>query len=217
VPYRCVTVDADYGDKPLFLNALEQRGERYVVAVAESFWVATARGGVPATATTVLHANAPSAWVTLSWREGSRGPQRAKIRAVRCWRVDADETRHVGWLLGQRPARGPRGDPKWKYFWSNFGADVALDQLVEYAHRRHWIEQFYEEAKDLLGWDQFQGRRYDAFYRHTVTVMLSYSFLVWLEYRTRLTTPRRGRRRRAFSPSPGPPPPLAPARPPCHR
>jgi SRSO17 transposase len=139
--------------------------------------------------------------VTLSWREGSRGAERAKFRALRCWRVDADATMHIGWLIGQRPARAQHGDAKWKYFWSNFGPDVALDRLVEYAHRRHWIEQFYEEAKGLLGWDQFQGRRYDAFQRHTVAVMLSYSFLVWLEYYARVTTRRRGRRRRAFSPS----------------
>jgi hypothetical protein len=43
--------------------------------------------------------------------------------------------------------------------------------MLEYAHRRHWIEQYYEEAKGELGWDQFQGRRYDAFHRHAVTVI----------------------------------------------
>ena len=31
--------------------------------------------------------------------------------------------------------------------------------MVEYAHRRHWVEQYHEEAKGLLGWDQYQGRR----------------------------------------------------------
>ena len=67
--------------------------------------------------------------------------------------------------------------------------------MVEYAHRRWWIEQYYEEAKQLLGWDEFQGRRYDAFHRHTVAVMLSYSFLVWLEWHGRGEVRRRGRRR----------------------
>src|SRR5438132_1148178 len=60
VPHRCVTVDADYGDKPPFLNALEHRGERYVVAWPR---VSGRRpcAGVPATASTVLdHARAPA-------------------------------------------------------------------------------------------------------------------------------------------------------------
>jgi SRSO17 transposase len=209
VAHACVTVDADYGDKPPFLNALDARGERYVVAVAETFWVATTRTGAPQRASAVLAREAPSAWVTLCWRKGSRGWERAKFRALRCWRVDGvegDRARHIGWLIGQRPARGQHqhpGDPKWKYFWSSYGAQMPLDRLVEYAHRRHWIEQYYEEAKGELGWDQFQGRRYDAFHRHAVTVMLSYSFLVWLEWRERQDVRRRGRPRGAFSPSTG--------------
>jgi hypothetical protein len=68
-----------------------------------------------------------------------------------CVTVDADYgdgRRHVGWLIGQRPSRGQRG-PR-KYFWSNLGPQAALETLetmLEYAHRRHWIEQHYEEAK----------------------------------------------------------------------
>jgi hypothetical protein len=48
--------------------------------------------------------------------------------------------------------------------------------MVEYANRRHWVEQYHEEAKTELGWDQYQGRRWDGFHRHAVTVMLSYVF-----------------------------------------
>ena len=203
VPHRCITVDADYGDKPPFLNALDERAERYVVAVASSFSVAASWSGPSAAADAVLEEEEKSAWVTLSWREGSRGRERAKFRALRLWRVDADGTRHVGWLIGQRPARSQSGDPKWRYFWSNFPAGMPLDRMVEYAHRRWWIEQYHEEAKQLLGWDEFQGRRYDALHRHTVAVMLSYSFLVWLEWNERQAVRRRGRRRHAFSPSAG--------------
>ena len=34
-----------------------------------------------------------------------------------------------------------------------------------------------------MGWDQYQGRLWPGFHWHAVTVMLAYSFLVWLERR----------------------------------
>ena len=46
---------------------------------------------------------------------------------------------------------------------------TPLAVLVEYAHRRHWVEQYHEEAKTELGWDQYQGRRWDGFHRHAMT------------------------------------------------
>ena len=44
VAHTCVTCDADYGDNPNFLNGLEQRGERHVVAVRADFSVTLGRG-----------------------------------------------------------------------------------------------------------------------------------------------------------------------------
>lgn len=96
---------------------------------------------------------------------------------------------------------GPRAErASRKFFWSNFGPYAAVTTMLEYAHRRHSIEQYYDEAKGELAWDQFQGRGYDAFHRHAVTVMLSYSFLVWLERRARQQVRRRGPARRRSSP-----------------
>jgi SRSO17 transposase len=61
--------------------------------------------------------------------------------------------------------------------------DTLLEALAGYANRRQAIEQFHEEAKGELGWDQYQGRLWPGFPRHAVTVMLAYSFFVWLELR----------------------------------
>lgn len=153
----------------------------------------------------VLAAQPLQAWQTIAWSAGAKGWWRAKVLARRCWRVDGDGTRHVGWLIGQRPGRGQTGGGK--YFWSDFPADTPLAVMVEYAQRRHWVEHYHEEAKTELGWDPYQGRRWDGFHRHAITVMLSYSFLVWLEAREREQRTRRGRPRATFSPAPGPPPP----------
>jgi SRSO17 transposase len=210
VAHTCVTGDADYGDNPNFLNGLEERGDRYVMAVRASFSVTLERSASSPVqrADTVLATPPLRAWQTVTWSEGSTGWQRAKCLALRCWRVDGDGMRHGGWLVGQRPGREQDGD--WKYFWSNFPPATPLVVMLEYAHRRHWVEQYHEEAKRELGWDQYQGRRWDGFHRHAITVMLSYSFLVWLEARARDYRSGRGLPRTAFSPAVRSPSSLAP-------
>lgn len=206
INYACVVTDGDYGDNPNFLNGLEDRRGQYVGAVRADFSLTLSRSRQAEVerADEVLRAQPLSDWETISWREGSRGRLRAKFIALRGFRVDGDGTRHIGWLIGQRPARGQSGD--WKYYWSNFSPQTPLQKMVEYAHRRHWIEQYHEEAKGELGWDQHQGRRWDSFHRNAVAVMLAYSFLVWLEFRQRQNQPQVGRPRASFSPAAGSPP-----------
>ena len=201
-----VTWDAEYGDTPNFLTGLEERGERQVGAVRANCSVPLGRGQESPVrrADEELAAQPLQDWQTSAWSAGAKGWWRAKFLALGCWRVDGDGTRHGGGLLGQRPGRGQHGE--WKYFWSDFPAHTPLAVLVEYAQRRHWVEQYPEEAKTELGWDQYQGRRWDGFHRHAITVMLSYSFLIWLEGREREHRKGSGRPRSAFSPSPGPPP-----------
>jgi SRSO17 transposase len=212
-----VTADCDYGDNPNFLAGLEERGERYAVAVRADFAVATGRGaGAPPHRADALLGDLPAGvWRSVRWREGSKGWLRGRFAAVRCWRVTADGTRRVGWLVGEREARGQ--DERRRFYWSNLGPQVPLDVMAGYAHRRHWVEQFYEEAKTLLGWDQYQGRLWAGFHRHAVTVMLAYSFLVWQEWRLRWARPRPGRARPAFSPSAGPSSSAAAGGPPAAR
>jgi SRSO17 transposase len=137
-------------------------------------------------------------WRTIRWRQGTQGWLRKKCVAVRCWRVTADGQRHVGWLVGERAARGQPEERK--FHWSNLPTTTTLEALAGYAHRRYAVEQFHEKAKGELGWDRYQGRRWPGFHRQAVTVMLAYSFLVWLELRQRHSSPRRGRPRDRSSP-----------------
>jgi SRSO17 transposase len=198
VRWACVTADADYGDNPNFLAGLEKRRQSYVVAVRCDFAVSTVRrGGVTRRADELIGAQTARSWRSVTWREGSKGWMRGKFVALRVWRVDASGRRKAGWLIGEDSSDGKR-----RYYWSDFGPDVPLERLVEYAHRRHWVEQYHEEAKGLLGWDQYQGRLWPGFHRHAVTVMLAYSFLVWQEWQQRQERARSGRPRRPFSPRP---------------
>jgi SRSO17 transposase len=191
-----VTADGDYGDNPNFLAGLELRKERYVVAVRSDFSVTLGQFASAQRADALIAAQGRRPWRMVRWREGSNGWLGAKVVALRCWRVAAEGQRRIGWLIGEDQSDGKR-----RYYWSNFGPHAPLVRLVEYAHRRHWVERFHEEAKQLLGWDQYQGRLWTGFHRNSVLVMLAYSFLVWQEFKQRQEVSQRGRPRRPFSPS----------------
>jgi SRSO17 transposase len=201
VLHCCVVADADYGDNPNFLAGLEARQEPYVVAVRTDFPVSM--GSTTNTPVwrvdELLHSVPRWQWRTVRWRRGTKGWLRKKFVAVWGWRVTSDGHRHEGWLVGERATQGQPEERK--YFWSNLPPDTPLEALAGYAHRRHAIEQFHEEAKGELGWDQYQGRLWVGFHRHAVTVMLAYSFLVWLERQQRRSAKSQGRRRDPFPPS----------------
>jgi SRSO17 transposase len=124
-------------------------------------------------------------WQTITWRAYAGTVLRKQFVAVRVhWATGGSQfstTHHrvytgpEGWLLGERPEPGDHGDVKWYY--SNLPADTPLHRLVERAHSRWPIEQFYEDAKGECGLDDYQGRRWDGLHRHCALVMLAYSFL----------------------------------------
>jgi SRSO17 transposase len=133
----------------------------------------------------VLTALSEDRWQPITWREHDDVVLRKQFVAVRVhWATGGAQfaTSHhrvctgpEGWLLGERPIPGERGDCKW--YFSTLPADTPLQRLVEVAHSRWPIEQFYEDAKGECGLDHYQGRRWDGLHRHLALVMLAYSFL----------------------------------------
>ena len=111
------------------------------------------------------------------------------------------QTGPEGWLLAERPVSAPtRQEPgtdesrppdntalqearaeheeqETKCWFSTLPPDTSLQRLVTLAHARWVIEQFYEDAKQECGLDDFQGRRWDGLHRHLALVMVAYSFL----------------------------------------
>jgi SRSO17 transposase len=142
------------------------------------------------TAQAVSVALPDEAWQTVAWRDGGKGALQKQFVAVRVHRATGNpevgpygrsahhsrmSTGDEGWLLAERPLPGEDGEHKWYY--SNLPADVPLERLVQLAHARWVIEQFYEDAKGECGMDDYQGRRWDGLHRHLALAMLTYSFL----------------------------------------
>ena len=205
VRHTCVVADAEFGDNPLFLDGLEARHERYTADVRRDFQVSKAR----ATSTEVLRAEIlvaglrPNAWRIIRWREGTAGWLKGSFAAIRCWRVDGRGKRTIGWLIAEREL--PEGSGRNKLHWSNFPASTPRERMVELVHRRVFIELYHEDAKTLLGWDQYQGRLWQGFHRNTflITPGVAFSFLVWTEWNERQLVMLPGRPRGALSPSEG--------------
>ena len=164
----------------------------------------------------VLEALPAERWQPITWREHADVVLRKQFVAVRVhWATGGAQfsTSHhrvstgpEGWLLGERPVPGERGDLKW--YFSNLPADTPLRRLVEVAHSRWPIEQFYEDAKGECGLDHYQGRRWDGLHRHLALVMLAYSFLAcqrWTPADPAGFSPLRGAPVVPRGPSPGPP------------
>jgi SRSO17 transposase len=104
-------------------------------------------------------------------------PQSRAQDPARCQRTHGRSwTGPEGWLIGERPLPDENGELRW--FFSSLPADTPISRLVELAHLRWPIEQFYEDAKGECGLDQSQGRTWEGLHRHVALVMLAYTLLI---------------------------------------
>jgi len=145
-----------------------------------------------ATARTVakVAAEQPSRrWRTVSWRNGTNRPWRARFAAVRVTPAHDWRERRLAaevWLLCERDLGST---PRTKYYFVALPVSASLKALVRLAHQRWAIEQQYQELKDELGLDHFEGRSYLGWNRHVVLTALAYAWLQQERERTGARTP----------------------------
>jgi SRSO17 transposase len=108
---------------------------------------------------------------------------RARVRAAhRDQRAEAP--RAPEWLLIEWP-RGEAGPTK--YWLSTVPESASIEDLVRLAKIRWRIERDYQELKDELGLDHFEGRGWRGFHHHGALCIAAYAFLV--AERARLSPP----------------------------
>jgi SRSO17 transposase len=147
----------------------------------------TPRPAPRAAAKAVLAALPEDRWQPITWREHDHGVLRKQCVAVRLhWATGGAQlspsqprvyTGPEGWLLGERPLLGERGDLQWSC--RTRPTDTPRHRLVALAHSRWPIEQCYEDAKGACGLDDSQGRRWDGWPRQLALVLLASSFVAW--------------------------------------
>jgi len=80
----------------------------------------------------------------------------------------------VVWLLCERDLGAT---PRIKYYFVALPVTASRHALVRLAHQRWAIEQQYQELKDELGLDHFEGRSFVGWHRHVVLTAMAYSWL----------------------------------------
>lgn len=120
----------------------------------------------------------PGALKTLTWREGSRGPQRSRFGAIRVrtaqghsrGKAPGDEV----WLMWAWPA----DEEKPVKFWlSNLPPSTSLKRLIYLAKLRWRVERDYQEMKGEVGLDHYEGRTWRGWHHHTALVAMAHAFL----------------------------------------
>lgn len=183
VPYRSVATAAAYGSESTFLTGLEQRGITYLVAIPEEFEVQVARRKSPTveSAKALISKLAESAWQPISWPRSTGYGGRSLWARVMGWRMTPEGQASFGWLVGERPLS--RQSEMTKYYFTNAHPQVSLSGIARLAKRTMRVEEFYDFAKNDLGWNHYEGRLWHGFHRHTLLVFLAYSFLLLLQSR----------------------------------
>jgi len=203
VPRLPVVGDSAYGNNYEFREQLRRRQLSYVMAVEPTTVVWTqdpnavpvppspptgrprrypplASTPTPQDLGTVAKQLPKTAWKKVTWREGTRGPQRSrfaklKVWAAHGWRAQMHPQRVAEWLL----VEWPEGETEpTKYWLAQLGpGSPGLRRLVTIAHARWRIEMDYRELKEELGLDHFEGRHWLGWHHHVTLVTLAYAFL----------------------------------------
>ncbi|MEV0713037.1 IS701 family transposase, partial [Nocardia aurea] len=175
VPARWVTADEAYGGDSKFRRWLEQRRIGYVVAVPSSAPVVLSLSGSRRAGQVVADAP-PAAWKRRSCGDGAKGPR------IFDWAVATVPTESEAgpgwarWLLARRSLTpNTKGELETAYYLCGAPIGTGDDDLIRVAGARWAVEDCFQTAKTEVGLDQYQVRRYDAWYRHTTLAMLAHT------------------------------------------
>jgi SRSO17 transposase len=213
-PGQVVVADAGYGVAEDFRAGLEQRELHYIVGVTEDMVVFTAeppwvvppwrgRGRRPTRPRLTEDSSRPVSLKELAartplrkvtWREGTKGTLAGRFAWLRVWPAQ-------GWATGACAGAEPiwllieqQADGKLKYAFSNLPADTRRLRAVRLWRSRWPVEQGYQQMKEELGLDHFEGRSWRGFHHHVCLVMLAYGFLALEQERTKRTRPQPGKK-----------------------
>jgi SRSO17 transposase len=118
------------------------------------------------------------AWRTIRWREGSAdwlSSRFARVRVGVGHNLLMPEFLVQEWLLVEWPKGA--AEPT-KYWLSTVSDRIDFRRLVDLAKLRWRIERDYQELKQEVGLDHYEGRGWRGFHHHATLCIAAYGFLV---------------------------------------
>lgn len=172
MPAAWVVADTMDGDENLHLW-LEEQGKNFVLSVPEThqIWVQ----GHPQSVGKLAALLPAEAWAALSAGEGSAGPWLSEWAWLHV-REEREATSALShWVLIQRSLT----DPSRRGYYRVAGpASLTLEQAVQRASCRWQIEEGNEQARVIVGLDQYEVRTWRAWYRYITLALVAYVALV---------------------------------------
>lgn len=192
--------DAGYGDATEFRTGLDARGLKYVVGVSgiPTIW----RPGVvpvvpsrppkrgrpptrpsakedPISVSDFATTLSKRSFRTVRWREGSKGTMEGRFAAFRIYSAErhTKKTRpplEPLWLVIEDTGEEKR---PFKFYLSNLAAETSLKRLVTLVKLRWRVERDYQELKQEIGLDHFEGRTWRGFHHHAALCAVAHGFL----------------------------------------
>ena len=198
VPKGVIVADVGYGNTTEFRTGLAERKLLFAVGVQHTTAVWADSGnlvnpslrrrgrprrkplkvGAPMSVSEVSQSLPQERWQRVTWREGTKGPMTSRFTATRV--LPSHSYQHDGlkeeplWLLVEWPE--DEAAPT-KFWFANLPEDASLLSLVRLAKIRWWIEQGYQQLKDELGLDHYEGRSWQGWHHHVTMTMLAFGFL----------------------------------------
>ena len=193
VPRGVMLADAFYGKASVFRQGLLDRGLDYVVEVTGKLAVygdetgkvaelsqAPSRRGMANLLLGDLARQWPEeGWTAIKWREGTKKGLASRFACLRVMPIknkgkDAVQP-PVQWLLMEQASDR---EPSYKFWFSNLPPETKLEMLVRLAKARWMIEQNYQQQKEELGLDHYEGRGYLGWHHHVTMNMIAFGFLL---------------------------------------
>jgi SRSO17 transposase len=186
VPAGWVAADEAYGQDYKFRTWCERHKIGYVLAVPRSQSIPLPLGtgfSVGSRRADDLVAQAPEqAWKRRSAGQGAKGERLYDWAVASLFPSDHTPPGWRRWLLARRQILTEEQleqgkQPEIAYYLCAGPPGTTDEDLIRVAGSRWAIEQCFQTAKTEVGLDQYQVRRYDAWYRHITLALLAHTYL----------------------------------------
>jgi SRSO17 transposase len=180
LPRGLVLADTAYGDCSDFRATLRAWELDYAVGVSKSIRVLPVErdGRIATTAVTAHELSEGLTFRRVTWRQGSAGDLSARFAFVKVipahedgWKPEEREAVHL--VCEQRD-----GEDELRFHLTSLPADRLANTYVVRMLKQRWrTERVYQDLKEELGLDHYEGRRFQGWHHHISVVLSCYAFI----------------------------------------